>query len=76
VKAESSMKEKQLTNSLMALSLEHSVQLKHKDDFIRRLCQQTLLGNQVDIDIPSQEQMIQNNNYVIKSVAASAKITF
>lgn len=67
VKVESSMKEKQLTNSLVALSLEHNVQLKHKDDFIRKLCQHKLLGNPVDLDIPGQEQMIQN------IAAASAK---
>lgn len=67
VKAESSMKEKQLTKSLMALSLEHNVQLKHKDDFIRKLCQHKLLGNPVDLDIPGQEQMIQS------IAAASAK---
>lgn len=73
VKAESLMKEKQLANSLVALTLEHSVQLKHKDDFIRKLCQQTLLGNQHDLDMPGQGQMIQNNDYVIASAAASTK---
>lgn len=73
VKEESLTKEKQLAKSLTALSLEHSVQLKHKDDFIRRLCQQTLPGNQVDLDIPGQEQMIQNNDYVVTSAAASTK---
>lgn len=73
VKAQSLMKEKQLANSLVALSLEHSVQLKHKDDFIRKLCQQTLLGNQHDLDMPGQGQMIQNNDYVIASAAVSTK---
>lgn len=73
VKAESLMKEKQLANSLVALSLEHSVQLKHKDGFIRKLCQQTLLGNQLDLDVPGQGQMIKDNDYVITSAAASTK---
>lgn len=42
---EFSVKEKKLKASLMDLKREHSVQLKHKEDFIRKLCQKSLLNN-------------------------------
>jgi len=42
---EFTVKEKKLKASLMDLKREHSVQLRHKEDFIRKLCQKSLLNN-------------------------------
>lgn len=42
---EFTVREKKLKASLMDLKREHFVQLRHKEDFIRKLCQKSLLNN-------------------------------
>lgn len=42
---EFTVREKKLKASLMDLKREHIVQLRHKEDFIRKLCQKSLLNN-------------------------------
>eukprot|EP01018_Ginkgo_biloba_P007825 Gb_08284 [translate_table: standard] len=56
------MREKRLKASITDLKREHNVQLRHKDDFIRKLCKKNLLSNQATpkSPLPAEQEEILN----------------
>ncbi|KAH9320429.1 hypothetical protein KI387_015068, partial [Taxus chinensis] len=60
---EFSIKEKKLKASIVDLKREHNLQLKQKDDFIRKLCQKSSVSNKPEQKSPSPLQKDETLNF-------------